>query len=329
MASLQKLSNGRWRAFVLHEGKRHSKVKDKRGEAAAWARQKEYELGLSNSDVVSKYTVKDLFARYMKEVSPNKRGERFEVLRLNALSNGALAKTLLGEVTREDMESFINLRMKSVQPSSVNRELNLISHCFTQARRWRWMTNEPMKDLQRPKDPPARDRRISDNEVELIKLALGWDGVNISTLKHRSAWALCFAIETAMRLGEICKSETTNLNLIERTLFLPHTIVKTGNSRTVPLSKESLRLIGLLGKLPSEGPFLQAKSNSLGTTFRIAVKTTTITNLTFHDSRHEAITRLADKLDVLDLARMTGHKNINELLTYYNKTAGQLAQQLD
>lgn len=54
-----------------------------------------------------------------------------------------------------------------------------------------------------------------------------------------------------------------------------------------------------------------------------------IVGLTFHDSRHEAITRLAGKLEVLELARMVGHKNLNQLLTYYNKTAAELAQKLD
>jgi integrase len=54
-----------------------------------------------------------------------------------------------------------------------------------------------------------------------------------------------------------------------------------------------------------------------------------IDGLHFHDTRHEAITRLAKKLDVLPLARMTGHKNIQELMTYYNATASEIAERLD
>jgi integrase len=51
--------------------------------------------------------------------------------------------------------------------------------------------------------------------------------------------------------------------------------------------------------------------------------------MTFHDSRHEAITRLASKLNVLELARMVGHTNINQLRTYYNATAEDIASRLD
>ena len=54
-----------------------------------------------------------------------------------------------------------------------------------------------------------------------------------------------------------------------------------------------------------------------------------IDNLHFHDTRHEAVTRLAKKLDVLDLARMIGHRNLKTLMVYYNATAEELAQKLD
>ena len=53
-----------------------------------------------------------------------------------------------------------------------------------------------------------------------------------------------------------------------------------------------------------------------------------IEDLTFHDSRHDAITRLAQKLNVLQLARMVGHRDIRSLQTYYNETAESMAKLL-
>ena len=53
-----------------------------------------------------------------------------------------------------------------------------------------------------------------------------------------------------------------------------------------------------------------------------------IEDLTFHDTRHEALTRLARKLDVLDLARMVGHRDPRSLMIYYNPTASEIAQRL-
>ena len=53
-----------------------------------------------------------------------------------------------------------------------------------------------------------------------------------------------------------------------------------------------------------------------------------IADLHFHDSRHEAVTRLSKKLNVLELARMTGHKDIRELMTYYEDDAEEVAGKL-
>ena len=53
-----------------------------------------------------------------------------------------------------------------------------------------------------------------------------------------------------------------------------------------------------------------------------------IKDLHFHDTRHEAVTRLAKKLDVLELARQVGHRDINMLRIYYNQPASERAKKL-
>lgn len=42
-----------------------------------------------------------------------------------------------------------------------------------------------------------------------------------------------------------------------------------------------------------------------------------------------AVTRLSKKLDVLDLARVIGHRDVKMLLTYYEADAEALAKKLD
>jgi integrase len=58
-------------------------------------------------------------------------------------------------------------------------------------------------------------------------------------------------------------------------------------------------------------PVFALKSAQLDVLWRKLRDRAGIVDLTFHDSRHEAITRLAKKLDVLSLARMVGHRNLN------------------
>lgn len=136
------------------------------------------------------------------------------------------------------------------------------------------------------------------------------------------AVAFLFAIETAMRAGEICeltwdRVEGTAARLLK---------TKNGTKRDVPLSA---RAIALLQQLPRDNATcFGITSASLDALFRKAKTRACVEDLKFHDTRHEAITRLAKKLNVLELARMVGHKDLNELQTYYNATAEELATKL-
>jgi len=55
---------------------------------------------------------------------------------------------------------------------------------------------------------------------------------------------------------------------------------------------------------------------------------TGIEDLLFHDIRHETITRLVNKLDVMGLARMTGHRDLKLLMIYYNAPPAKIAAAL-
>ena len=316
----------RLRAEVMVGGQRRSKTFDTKRLAQAWVAEmvtKDTGVALLNS------TLADLSARYQCEVSEAKKGARWEMIRLEMYEREypKLFARKLSSIQREDIEQLIDDRLKQVKPSTVNRDLNLIANLFTQARRWRMMTHNPMADIKRPKDPPPRDRRISQDEIDRLLVALDHvDGAQPRTQRQKVATAFLIALETAMRQGEICKVTWDDVHLDERYVFLPHTITKTGVQRNVPLSKEAVRLIGTLPKEKEE--MLGVSAGVVSTVFRRAVADSAIYNLTFHDSRHEATTRLAQKLPVLDLARVTGHRDIKQLMTYYNKDARELADLL-
>jgi len=81
--------------------------------------------------------------------------------------------------------------------------------------------------------------------------------------------------------------------------------------------------------LPKErNTVFDVTKESLDALFRKAKRKALIEDLTFHDTRHEAITRLAKKLNVLELARMVGHRDLKMLMIYYNETAENLAKKL-
>ncbi|MBU6950924.1 site-specific integrase [Hahella sp. HN01] len=323
MATFRKRGSA-WRVEVNVKGQRDSATKDTKAEAQEWAARREIELRSQFDGRSLTHIVRDVFERYGQEVSPSKRGQDKELLRLASFCRDHIADIKLADLNASHIADWRNRRLKQVSPSSVNRELNLMSHAFEIARReWRWLTESPTRDVTRPKNPPPRDRKISDDEIERVCLSLGFvDGVTPETKSQRVAIAFLFAIESGMRAGEICGLTWDAVN--GNVAYLPKT--KNGTSRNVPLSSRACELLSFL---PVDGESVfNITTVQLDAIFRKGRDRAGVENLTFHDTRHEAITRLAKKLDVLELARMVGHKDLKQLLVYYNETPQALAAKL-
>ena len=269
-------------------------------------------------------TCGDAFTKYANEVSPKKPGEIWEKRRLVAFGKMPLAKVLISTVSASDLAKWRDERLLTVKGATVIRDFNLLSHVFNIARKeWKWLQNSPTKDAARPKDSPPRDRRITDAEIETMCVALGFNG-EAKTKTQRAAVAFLFAIETAMRQGEI--AQLRKADIVDSVAHLPAEICKTRKKRDVPLSKRARELLALL---PDDDPLFGLTSVQIEGMFRSARKRTPIVDLHFHDSRHEAITRLAKRMTVLQLARMVGHNDVNQLLSYFNESAADMVELLD
>ena len=48
-----------------------------------------------------------------------------------------------------------------------------------------------------------------------------------------------------------------------------------------------------------------------------------------HDTRREATSRLSKKVDVLTLAKITGHKDLNMLMIYYDEDMSDVAKRIE
>ena len=102
--------------------------------------------------------------------------------------------------------------------------------------------------------------------------------------------------------------------------------IKNGASRIVPLSNKA---VSILKSLPQNSVIFNTTSRAICALFKLACAAAKIKNLTFHDLRHEATSRLATKFQVHELAKITGHKDTRILLSYYHPTAKDLVSKLD
>lgn len=271
-------------------------------------------------------TFGDLIDRYLKEVTPKKRGARAEEFRLRRTVDDDLGKVKLQHLGPEHFASWRDKRMQDVSAASVLREWATLAHvCNVAVKEWRWLRDNPLQLVKKPKAPQPRTRVITQDEVDCLILALGND---YSTATGRVGLALLFALETGMRAGEICG--LTWEHVYERHVHIP--ISKNGSSRDVPLSVSAR---AFLEKLPAHvgvekgDKCFALHASILDALFRKAKARALITDLHFHDSRATALTRLANIFNVMELARVSGHRDLRILVnTYYRPSVEDLADKL-
>lgn len=323
MATIRKKGK-KWTAEVRTKGAYRSKAFTHKADAQRWALDLERQLGRDNGLSIS-HSLGEAMQRFAREVSPARKGARWETIRLAKLQRDKLANIMLADLRTQDIQAWVDRQPMSA--ASVNRELNMIAAVLREARvRWKWLAENPMSDVKRPKQPPPRDRIITDKELERLLLALEYEeAAPVVTTRQQIAVAFLLSLETAMRQGEIWGLDWALVYLNRKFLTLPDT--KNGMRRDVALSP---RAVALLKKLDPQksGRVFTSRQASANTVFRRAVQLAGLQNFHFHDGRHTAITRLARKLDVLDLARMVGHRDIRSLMIYYNASAEDIAARL-
>lgn len=226
--------------------------------------------------------------------------------------------------------------------------------------------SSPIPYVKRPQKARARDRRLSVEEEKYLLAALAEgerrpDGT--FGKGARNPWLdplVRLALETAMRRGELLALRWENVDLERRTAYLPDT--KNGDARTVPLSSRAVGILKALhalekseGKPEDEekneartGPVFETSAMALRKGFVRAIERAQakyleeckkegrkpvagfLEDMHFHDTRHEAASRLAEKLsNVLELSAVTGHRDLRMLKRYYHPRTEDLAKKLD
>ena len=137
-------------------------------------------------------------------------------------------------------------------------------------------------------------------------------------------WAMVsFAIETAMRRGEMVNLRWSHVHLRQGYLELPASITKNGKPRIVPLSVRALRILTTQPR--SSELVFDTNVNTVKLAFKRARARVGSFDLRLHDLRHEGTSRLFEKTDLRpnEIGHVTGHTDPRMLERYYNKRPGE------
>lgn len=322
MASIRQI-NGRWQVQVRRAGVRQSRTFASRQEAEVWAQRLEAPLRPPSrpAGLPAPQTFGEVLLRYEETQLPQHRSGETERYLLAHLHRHWLMAVHCEVLSAQHLAQYRDERLQRVKPGTVRRVFNLL---------------RPMLDL-------ARDEwgaPIAGNPARLVSVRVGDDSRQgrlsqgqwqqfLRALRRRRnpevVRAVELALETAMRRSELLNLTWEDIDLRAGTAHLP--VTKNGHPRTVALSPRAIEL--LLAGPSRRGPVLRCSANAIKCAFNRAKAEVGLDEICFHQSRHEAISRMWELgLNDIEIAQQSGHKDFRMLRRYSHVQATTLAEKL-
>lgn len=269
------------------------------------------------------------------------------------LTDGYAAATVVRRLAL--LSHVFNIARKEWGMESLTNPVELVRKPQIANSRTRRITTQESADKDALIDA---QRRVAYGELDRII-----DASQSELLPH----VITLAIETAMRRGEIMSLRWENIDLDRRVAHLPETkngsardVPLSSNAVStlkLLLKKKQEAQSGTNGHAnqnfetelatdPNYGRIFHIRSDAVTRAFERAVdrakrnyeaecKTRKIlpsarflSDLRFHDLRHEATSRLAEIFPMHELTKITGHKDPKMLIRYYHPRAEDLAKKL-
>ena len=244
------------------------------------------------------------------------------MIRLAKLRKEPFAAIMMSDLRSADFASWRDKRLRDVSPETVRREMQLVSGVMNQAvREWGYLTENPMESVRRPAEHP---HAIGCRQLGRWRRWPCWQERICLWLQPGLTMRSCSRSRLVCGLARLsaCAGMMSTWRGVSR-------ICRSRKTAAPGMCHCPWRLCGSWKRFPGLIQCFGLNGAQRDALWRKLRDRAGVVGLTFHDARHLAVTRLAKKLDVLDLARMVGHKNIQMLMRYYNASASDIAKGLD
>lgn len=353
MGTIVKRQSG-YQAQTCINGKRRTKTFRKQADAKRWIAQVELDAvhGLIPE---AHLPVSNHLITYRQEVTERRVHFRHESAVIGCFLDDPISTIPISTVDANDIYAWIDRRRtipskrtgRLVEEGTIARQLQTLSAFFSWAVKRELIKENPCHRVDRPEDSKPRERVATDEEIELIKFVAGWEECTTPiTMTQRVAAAFILACTTGMRAGEMMRIERSWIH--GRIIKIPAEAAKTRTKREIALNDRAFSIITHvleLGCQPTIWGMSDASRDALWRKIRDKAGLQEVRDsegrllkqgLTFHDGRATFCTWAASpgedgapRLDVMSLARQTGHKNLKMLMRYYRPSVESFVDRLN
>lgn len=348
MAQIRQRANGNWQVVI-----RKAKYPDQRktfktkSAAKAWARKIEMQMDegtfIDDKEVVS-HKLSDLIHNYIKELQPVNPvlGSKLASLQRMAREFGG---DTLKELTPQYLLRYGKQRRKKVTASTLQKDMSYLKQVIDYGIVvWKLpiaanpvvVTQPTLGSLKMVAGSKRRTRRLHEGEWEKLMAGVGRQHDSESGNNWLSPM-IEFAVESCMRQREIHELTWDDVDFERHTVAIESRRTpgrKQGNDHVIPMRKGVrevlLREYEKVGKVtrnrirlstrPNHVFGKPARSSSISDRFARVCKRVGIEDLTFHDLRHEGISRLFEDKEknysIPQVAHISGHKKWETLRRY-------------
>ena len=354
MATFKRLESGSYQAQTSVKGVRRAKSFKRLCDAKRWAAQIESDTraGIPNG---ARQPTGNFLKQYRQDVTDRRAHPRHMRAVIGCFLEDPISQIPIFEVTSKDVEAWVERRRTIpsrrtghiVEESTIARQLQTLSAFFSWAIKLGVISENPCHKVDRPHDGPPRERVASDDDLKLLQYVAGWNEGEIPVNKmQRVCAAFLLSCLTGMRAGEMMRIQRSWIH--GQTLILPAEATKTATSREIALcdrAKKILDDVCSLGFSPAIWDLTDASRDALWRRIRDKAGLTNEYDedgrlvrqgLTFHDGRATFATWAASpgpdgspRLDVMSLARQTGHKDLRMLMRYYRPDVQSFTNRLN
>jgi integrase len=238
--------------------------------------------------------------------------EFFGKYRLNEIS------PFLIERYKQERRETVTKRNKTRSPSSVNRELEVLSHALSMAFDNDKIPQNPCRKVRKLRTDGGRERYLTEDEEQRLMVALEDSPVHLKRF-------VILAIETGLRKGELLDLHVTQVSFTANEIHLIQS--KTDKPKTIPMSSTARAVLQEMQDRNHKNFPYFFNVKDVKNSFTSACKRAGIEDFRINDLRHTAATRWRQAgADEFTVMRLLGHTRVNTSAIYAHSTPMEMRQ---